>query len=84
MPLKIPAQSVKVFRKGPVYPTIGVPFDFTDDEIAHITEVSPDALLTVNVKEARDIVAAVDGDDSKGKPAPRGKKTTKTEDDDDL
>lgn len=84
MPLKMPAQNIKVVRDGqPVWPEIGKPFDFTDDEISEIEEANPEALMPVNVREAREIVAAVDGDKDDGKPKPRGGKGKK-EDLDDL
>jgi hypothetical protein len=59
MALRIPRQNIKVIRKGaPVWPDIGVPFNFTDDEIAQIEESSPDALENVKIREAQNILKA--------------------------
>lgn len=87
MTLRYVQQSIKVVRNGSdVRPPIGQPFDFTDDEIAQIEEASPDALSSVNIKEAEAIVAAVKGaeDDGKKAAARGGRKAgSKAGDDDD-
>lgn len=68
MPMRAPKQSVGVFRDGArVYPDIGKPFDFTDDEIADIMAANPDAISSeamVDLKTAEPEPA---------KPAGKGK-----------
>jgi hypothetical protein len=91
MPLKIPAQSVKVVRDGkPVWAPIGAPFPFTDAEIADIQAVAPGALLAVNVREAEKVVEAAraadeaPAEDSKPAPRKRGRTAAAPAADDDL
>lgn len=45
--LRVPVQSVRVIRDGKsVEPTIGEPFDFTEDEVAGIEKANPDAITS--------------------------------------
>lgn len=44
---RVPLQSITVIRKNQaVVPDIGEPFDFTDEEVAQIEAMNPDALGT--------------------------------------
>ncbi len=47
MPKRVPQQSVVVVRdKASVSPPLGLPFEFTQDEIDQINAANPDALST--------------------------------------
>lgn len=53
---RVPLQSITLIRdKKVVNPTIGEAFDFTDDEVAQIEKMNPDAIgevASVNVAKA--------------------------------
>ncbi len=47
---RVPLQSITVIRKNQAcVPPIGEPFDFTDEEVAQIETMNPDALGTMAV-----------------------------------
>lgn len=74
MPTRVPMQSVCVERDGKrVDPTIGEPFNFTEEELAHIEAVNPDALSSTITVSAEDVDAGkplkVAGKQSKAKSA---------------
>lgn len=70
MPMRAPKQSVGVTRDGQrVYPDIGKPFDFTEQELADIMAANPDAISSeamVDLK-ADEPVARATGKAAKGK-----------------
>lgn len=55
MPKRTPVQTVTVVREGKtVYPAIGKPFNFTEDEINQIEAANPDAISTKIEVEVED------------------------------
>ncbi len=81
MPVMIPVQSVKVDRNGPVIPTIGEPFDFTDDEITELDVSAPEALTVPDVRAAERLLAAVQAAQNKPAPKARGRGKAKADED---
>ncbi len=68
MPNRVPLQSIVVKRNGEaVVPPIGAVFEFTDEEVADIERINPDA-ISENVSVPADSVAAP----SKGKGKAKG------------
>lgn len=66
---RVPKQSIVVVRDGErVTPVIDQPFDFTDEEIAHIEAVNPDALSTMATVD----LAAEDSKPAKPSKAKKG------------
>jgi hypothetical protein len=73
MPKRTPVQTVTVVREGKaMHPTIGKPFNFTEDEIEQIEATNPDAISTRIEVEVEDDPAETVA----AKPAGRGKKAS--------
>lgn len=67
MPNRVPLQSIVVKRNDKaVVPPIGAVFEFTDEEVADIERINPDA-ISENVSVPADSVAAPSKDKGKGK-----------------
>lgn len=74
MVIRIPVQTITVGRDGKnIVPTIGQPFDFTDEEIKQI-EASNPAAVRNPVVEAEPVVEQAEAKATKG-----GKKSAQTE-----
>lgn len=74
MAIRIPVQTITVGRDGKnIVPTIGQPFDFTDEEIKQI-EASNPAAVRNPVVEAEPVVEQAEAKATKG-----GKKSAQTE-----
>ena len=78
MPKKIPLISVTVHRNGkPIEPTIGKPFEFTDEEIDEVLQAVPGSMRDPVNEEAPSAPANSKAPDAKPKA---GKKATSDED----
>ena len=74
MAIRIPVQTITVGRDGKnIIPTIGQPFDFTDEEIKQIEASNPTAVRNP-VVEAEPVV-----EQAEAKPTKGGKKAAQTE-----
>lgn len=72
MAIRIPVQTITVGRDGKnVIPTIGQPFDFTDEEIKQIEASNPAAV--------RNPVVEADAEQVEAKPTKGGKKAAQAE-----
>lgn len=72
MAIRIPVQTITVGREGKnIVPTIGQPFDFTDEEIKQIETSNPAAV--------RNPVVEADAEQVEAKATKGGKKAAQTE-----
>ena len=72
MAIRIPVQTITVGRDGKnIIPTIGHPFDFTDEEIKQIEASNPTAV--------RNPVVEADAEQVEAKATKGGKKAAQTE-----